>query len=98
MQSLIKNKRIKDAATPTLLHPDFNMRNIYVSVEEPTVITGLIDWQSASIELAFLYSNETPDFASLPELPGDGTSENAESEQRVDGHKEKERKDASICY
>jgi aminoglycoside/choline kinase family phosphotransferase len=79
MQCLIKDKRIQDSATPTLLHPDFHMRNIYVSTEDPTVITGLIDWQSTSIEPTFIYSNETPDFASLPELPGEDTFENGKS-------------------
>ncbi|KAJ5341385.1 hypothetical protein N7541_010509 [Penicillium brevicompactum] len=47
MQKLIVDKRIVEAAAPVLLHPDFHKRNIYVSAEEPTVITGLIDWQSA---------------------------------------------------
>ncbi|KAI9042385.1 uncharacterized protein KD926_005681 [Aspergillus affinis] len=44
MQRLIQDKRIQDAATPVLLRPDFHKRNIYVSAEDPTVITGLIDW------------------------------------------------------
>jgi hypothetical protein len=98
MQCLIKDKRIQDAATPVLLHPDFHKRNIYVSTEDPTVITGLIDWQSTSIEPALFYANETPDFASLPGLPEEGTFENGNPEQTVAGNEEKEWKDASICY
>ncbi|CAL5872148.1 uncharacterized protein PFLUO_LOCUS6406 [Penicillium psychrofluorescens] len=98
MQRLIEDKRIQDAATPALLHPDFHMRNIYVSAEEPTVVTGLIDWQSTSIEPAFIYANETPDFAALPKGPEEDTFEKGQSEQRLPGHKEREWKDASICY
>ncbi len=56
--------RIRDAAAPTLLHPDLHKRNIFVSDDDPAVITGIIDWQSTSIEPAFWYADEVPDFAS----------------------------------
>lgn len=55
--------RIQAAATPTLFHPDLHKRNIFVSEDDPSKITGIIDWQSASIELAFWYADEVPDFA-----------------------------------
>jgi hypothetical protein len=71
------------------------MRNIYVSAEEPTVVTGSVDWQSTSIEPAFIYANETPDSASLPEVSGEDTFEN---EQKIPDHRRKEWKDASICH
>lgn len=36
--------------------------------EDPTVITGIIDWQSTAVEPAFVFAAETPDFAEdLPE-------------------------------
>ncbi|PLN76166.1 kinase-like domain-containing protein [Aspergillus taichungensis] len=94
MQQLIKNKCVQDAAAPTLLHPDFHKRNIYVSEENPTVITGVIDWQWASIEPAFVYANEAPDFANQPQ-------ETVETilgldVQEIPGRSEKELKDASI--
>lgn len=98
MQRLVEDKRIQDAATPTLLHPDFHMRNIFVSAEDPTLITGLIDWQSTSIEPAFVYANETPDFAALPEEQGEYMFEGGHPEQTSPGSKEREWKDASICY
>lgn len=98
MHQLVKDKRIQDAATPTLLHPDFHKRNIYVSAEEPTIITGMLDWQSTSIEPAFIYANETPDFASLPEETERSTFENGQDGHRVPGLTEQERKDALICY
>jgi hypothetical protein len=43
----------------------------------------LIDWQSASIKPAFLYANEIPDFASLPEWSGEDTFKNAQGEQKA---------------
>lgn len=94
MQRLVEDKRVQGAASPTLLHPDFHKRNIYVSAEDPTVITGVIDWQWASIEPAFIYANKPPDFADQPEetvetiLDLDG--------QEVPGRSKKELKDASI--
>ncbi|GFF63103.1 hypothetical protein IFM60648_00818 [Aspergillus lentulus] len=98
MQKLVKNKRIQDAATPALLHPDFHKRNIYVSAEDPTVITGVLDWQSASIEPAFIYANETPDFAALPEEADGNIFENSHEEHKDPARKERECKDALICY
>lgn len=56
--------RIRDAAaTPVLFHPDLHKRNIFVSDDDPCVITSIIDWQSASNEPAFWYADEIPDFA-----------------------------------
>lgn len=46
-----------------LTHPDFNKRNIFVSVEDPTVVTNFIDWQSTSIDPAFCSATTMPDFA-----------------------------------
>lgn len=98
LRKLIEDRRIQDAAAPTLLHPDFHKRNIYVSPGDPTVITGLIDWQSASIEPAFIYANETPDFAAPPVRSEEDTFDNSESEQDLPANKGREWKDASICY
>jgi hypothetical protein len=94
MQMLIMNKNVQDAAIPALLHPDFHKRNIYVSAEDPTVITGVIDWQSTSIEPAFIYANETPDFVAVPQDPEENTFENEQDEH----HQKRKFKDASICY
>jgi Phosphotransferase enzyme family len=63
IKSMSEDLRIWDAATPTLFHPDLHKRNIFVSDDDPTVITGIIDWQSSSIEPAFWYADEVPDFA-----------------------------------
>ncbi|GKZ78096.1 hypothetical protein AnigIFM56816_001480 [Aspergillus niger] len=92
MQRLIQDKRIQDAATPALSHPDYHKRNIYVSPEDPTIITGLIDWQSTSIEPAFIYANETPDFATPPHL------DDEQPTTPITITTARERKDASICY
>lgn len=60
---MAEDSRILNAAVPTLFHPDLHKRNIFVSEDDPTVVTGIIDWQSASIEPAFWYADDVPDFA-----------------------------------
>ncbi|KAL4980117.1 hypothetical protein BDW66DRAFT_125664 [Aspergillus desertorum] len=57
------NTRISNSAAPLLFHSDLHMRNIFVSDDNPSAITSIIDWQAASIEPAFWYSDEVPDFA-----------------------------------
>ncbi|KAL2800612.1 hypothetical protein BJX66DRAFT_321573 [Aspergillus keveii] len=100
LKMLVQGKRIQDAAVPTLLHADFHMKNIFVSPEDPTVITGLIDWQSTAIEPAFIYANETPDFAALPEQPDEeDIPETGHPETEISSaFKERALKDAAICY
>ena len=61
---LLEDPRTQRAAAPILLHPDLNKRNIFVSNEDPTIITDIIDWQSCGINPAFMHANEMPDFAS----------------------------------
>ncbi|KAL5332625.1 hypothetical protein BJX70DRAFT_383697 [Aspergillus crustosus] len=60
--------RIRDSATLLLFHPDVHMRNIFISEDDPSVITSIIDWQATSIEPAFWYLDEVPDFATGSEL------------------------------
>ncbi|OAA40802.1 serine/threonine protein kinase [Beauveria brongniartii RCEF 3172] len=98
MRMLVEDARVQGAAAPTLLHPDFHIRNIFVSADDPTIITGLIDWQSTSVEPAFIYANETPDFATPPEEPEEEMPESGQSEQKSPEMRERERKDALICY
>jgi len=69
LRTLTDTDTVKAASNPTLFHPDFHTRNIFVDTEDPTEITGIIDWQSAAIEPAFVHAAETPDFAE--ELPFD---------------------------
>ncbi|EEA19278.1 hypothetical protein TMatcc_009402 [Talaromyces marneffei ATCC 18224] len=63
LKEMCKDSRIQAAATPTLFHPDLHKRNIFVSETDPSKITGIIDWQSTSIEPAFWYADDVPDFA-----------------------------------
>lgn len=71
---LIKDSRIQKAAAPILLHQDLHKRNIFVSEEDPTTITAIIDWQSTSINPALMHANEVPDFANLIPPPEAHTS------------------------
>ncbi|KAF7118665.1 hypothetical protein CNMCM5793_008203 [Aspergillus hiratsukae] len=63
LRQISADPRIQSAATPLLFHPDLHMRNIFVSEDDASLIRSIIDWQGASIEPAFWYSNEVPDFA-----------------------------------
>ncbi|EQL31887.1 hypothetical protein BDFG_05791 [Blastomyces dermatitidis ATCC 26199] len=72
---LIQHPLIQSNAAPTLFHPDLHKRNIFVSEDDPTVVTGFIDWQSTCIEPAFYYADDVPDFA---KPPVDETSEGTE--------------------
>ncbi|OAG44962.1 hypothetical protein AYO21_00924 [Fonsecaea monophora] len=68
IKKMSEDSRILNAAVPTLLHPDFHKRNIFVSEDDPTVVTGIIDWQSASVEPGFWYADHIPNFAmSIPD-------------------------------
>ncbi|KAF2813728.1 uncharacterized protein BDZ99DRAFT_567476 [Mytilinidion resinicola] len=66
LKALIKTPTIENLASPTLLHPDLHMRNLYVSDDDPTSITAIIDWQSTSIEPLFAYADYIPDYADNP--------------------------------
>lgn len=70
---LIEDPRVQKAATPILLHQDLHKRNVYVSDEDPTIVTDIIDWQSSSINPAFMHVDEVPDFAAHNSLPDDGS-------------------------
>lgn len=63
LRKMANDPQIQDAAIPVLFHPDLHKRNIFVSDDDPTIITAFIDWQSSSIEPAFWYADEVPDFA-----------------------------------
>lgn len=76
-----KDHRIHDVAAPTLFHPDLHKRNIFVSDDDPTIITGIIDWQLASIEPAFWYADEVPDFTIALPHPSLGNQLEPKSEQ-----------------
>lgn len=64
---LIQLPKIQSNATPTLFHPDLHKRNIFVSEDNPTIVTGYVDWQSTSVEPAFYYADCVPDFAKPPQ-------------------------------
>jgi hypothetical protein len=50
-----------------------------VSEADPTVITAVIDWQSTSIEPAFYYADDVPDFAKPPSLSDTETEKETNS-------------------
>ncbi|KAL2838693.1 kinase-like domain-containing protein [Aspergillus pseudodeflectus] len=68
LKQMAASIRVRNSAPPLLFHPDLHTRNIFVSDDNPSVITSIIDWQAASIEPAFWYSDEVPDFAEGSEI------------------------------
>lgn len=68
LKQMAGNIRTSNSTAPLLFHPDLHIRNIFVSDNSPSVITSIIDWQAASIEPAFWYSDEVPDFATGSEI------------------------------
>ncbi|GMG29028.1 unnamed protein product [Aspergillus oryzae] len=69
LKQMSADPRIQGAVTPLLFHPDLHKRNIFVSEDDPSIVSGIIDWQAASIESPWWYADEVPDFAMLTE-PG----------------------------
>ena len=54
---------------------------MFVSEDDPTIVTSVIDWQSSSVEPAFMYADEVPDFAAPvyhPSSEGQAVGFNAE--------------------
>ncbi|GLA13594.1 hypothetical protein AnigIFM62618_010848 [Aspergillus niger] len=68
LRCMSQDSLIRECATPVLFHPDLHERNIFVSEDGPSVITGIIDWQAASIEPVFWYADDIPDFATENEV------------------------------
>ncbi|KAH7410431.1 hypothetical protein DE146DRAFT_776022 [Phaeosphaeria sp. MPI-PUGE-AT-0046c] len=66
LQNFAQDSIIQKVAAPILLQPDIHKRNIFVSEEDPSCITAIIDWQSTSIEPAFVYASNTPDLVEDP--------------------------------
>ena len=81
--NLIQYPDTKFDFTPTLLHPDLHESNIFVAPDNPTTITGFIDWQSVSLELAFEYDRDSPDFASIPQERTPETQNRASATKRA---------------
>lgn len=68
LKALADLPEIQAAARPILFHPDLHTRNIFVDEADFTKVTGIIDWQSATVSPAFVYAAEIPDFAESLEL------------------------------
>ena len=63
IRKLSEDGRVQAAAAPILHHDDLHKQNIFVSDDDPTVVTDIIDWQSSSIKPALEYADNIPDFA-----------------------------------
>ncbi|KAJ5600729.1 hypothetical protein N7450_001796 [Penicillium hetheringtonii] len=88
------DSRIYNTAVPTLFHPDLHKRNIFMSEDDSSTITGIIDWQSSSVEPAFWYADEVPDFATCPSSSGSP----AQKEDKSDLCAEVYKKDGASAF
>ena len=96
LRVLKNDESVQKASEAVLLHPDFHVRNIFVDAEDHTKITGIIDWQSAAIEPAFVFAADTPDFArGLPDDQQQQDSEDISAE--VQAANERTRIDVDFC-
>jgi hypothetical protein len=76
LKEMATSPQIQNAASPVMFHPDLHKRNIFVSEEDPAVVTAIIDWQSTSIEPAFWHTDVSPDFAQpIPDPSDEGEIE-----------------------
>jgi len=103
IEELINTPVIQNLATPVLLHADLHKRNIFVSEDDPTIITSVIDWQATSIEPALALAYETPDLipirpppASILSDEAETSLEDAEDPETAKARKQEE-KDIWIC-
>ncbi|KIW63326.1 hypothetical protein PV04_10180 [Phialophora macrospora] len=98
IKTLIQCPLTRDLSAPLLLHPDFNKRNLYVSPNEPTKITAVIDWQSTCIEPTF-YANESPDLITPPPALSSISEMDDELRASIDDPKDREKlaRDHWIC-
>lgn len=91
--------QVRNSSIPTLYHPDLHARNIFVSEEDPSRITAIIDWQSTSIEPAFSYANEEPDMidSSVRDAQRAGFIPSMFEDMESAESKSKQEKDDEIC-
>jgi Phosphotransferase enzyme family len=91
--------QVFNSSIPTLYHPDLHARNIFVSEEDPSQITAIIDWQSTSIEPVFSYINEEPDMidSSVHDAQRAGFIPNMFEKTESAESKAKQEKDVEIC-
>ena len=83
LHRIIGDARIHAVAAATLLHRNFHKRNIFISKEDPTVFTDIVDWQSSCVKSTLEYGDTVPDFL--------GYNPNASDEERLAD------KEAEIC-
>ncbi|RAL05584.1 phosphotransferase family protein [Aspergillus ibericus CBS 121593] len=63
---------VREVADPVLWHTDLHLGNIFVSMDDPTIIEGIIDWQSTQIAPLFLQAR-FPEFLRPPKDYNPGT-------------------------
>jgi hypothetical protein len=66
LHDILEDTRIGDNTSLVLVHPDLHTSNIFVDPDDPTKITSIINWQSASIGPVFMCPLPVLNFALPP--------------------------------
>ncbi|GKZ83137.1 hypothetical protein AnigIFM56816_008221 [Aspergillus niger] len=72
LPTLSQDSRIVRTADSVIWHTDLHLGNIYVSSDDPTIIEGVIDWQSAQAAPLFIQA-QFPEFLRPPKDYTPGT-------------------------
>ncbi|PYH99089.1 hypothetical protein BO71DRAFT_415805 [Aspergillus ellipticus CBS 707.79] len=89
---LSHDRRVTDVSDPVVWHTDLHVGNIFVSVNEPCIVKGIIDWQSSQTCPLFIQA-QFPEFLTppkgynfgtdLPSLPNDFDDLDTEQKEQV---------------
>ncbi|KAF1943980.1 kinase subdomain-containing protein [Clathrospora elynae] len=98
-KEVIKSPVIQNVSATMLLHPEFHKRNIFVSDDDTTRLTAVIDWQSTGVEPVFSFANETPDMVAdrTIDMPLFEDEPDTSPSQAQSSHDKKCEKKISIC-
>lgn len=107
MHVLSKSPKLQQYSQPALCHPDFHPGNIFVSHDDPTKISGVIDWQFTVVMPRFTQVR-WPVFLNTPEgyqtnketadLPTDAENEVGWSKERTTEKQKRDQDRRAKCY
>ncbi|KAL1989377.1 hypothetical protein VTN96DRAFT_139 [Rasamsonia emersonii] len=72
LPAVSRHPRVAEVSGPVLWHTDLHLGNIFVSSDDPTIIEGIIDWQSSRLYPLFIQAR-FPDFLRPPKDYTPGT-------------------------
>lgn len=107
MRVLSASRTLQRHSQPALCHPDFHPGNIFVSRDDPTKISGVIDWQFTTVMPRFtqvrwpVFLNTPEGYQTdmeTPEPPADFEEEEGRSRERVSKKQKRDQALMAKCY